>query len=109
MPNNPETYPHVSETFIVIWEPTCGLESGDAFTVTSLSERAISDMYDRADCDYMDGVHDVLALDENAKLVPVEIGPQERINSDAEFPLYYATAPIMAGKRRVGTVRYSDH
>ena len=76
-------------------------------TVRSVPESAISRMYDLADCDAMDGVRDVYAVDESGKLVPVEIGKQKRF--DYWDGIYFASSEIKAGKRVVGFVHYSDH
>jgi hypothetical protein len=88
--------------FVIVW---------DDASITTANNRAISNMYDMADCDYMDGVKSVHAVDENGELVKVGIGPSERTDVDPgdECPFVYATAPIMAGKRRVGTVHLTDH
>jgi hypothetical protein len=88
--------------FVIVW---------DDASITTANNRAISNMYDMADCDYMDGVKSVHAVDENGELVKVGIGPSERTHVDPgdECPFVYASAPIMAGKRRVGTVNLTDH
>jgi hypothetical protein len=69
----------------------------------------VSELYDFADCDGLEGVKSVQALDENQLLVPIRLGEQRRDNSWSEFLVYYATVPIFAGQRRVGTVHLSDH
>lgn len=69
----------------------------------------VSDAYDLADVGQHEGIKDIQALDENQQLVPIRLGEQRRDNSDQEFPVYYATVPIFAGKRRVGTIHLSDH
>jgi len=88
--------------FVIVW---------DDASITTAYSRAISNMYDMADCHYMDGVKSVHAVDENGELVKVGIGPSERTHVDPgdECPFVYASAPIMAGKRRVGTVHLTDH
>ena len=86
--------------FVIVWDDS---------TITTANNRAISNMYDMADCDYMDGVKSVHAIDENGELVKVGIGPTVRNIRDEESPMVYGYAPIMAGKRRVGTVHLTDH
>jgi len=80
----------------------------DDDTIRAATENIISKMYDLADCDYMDNVRDIYSVDESGKLVPVEVGTQHRDAYDAGG-VYYASAPIKAGKRTVGFVHYSDH
>ena len=89
----------IGDPFVVMWEDG---------TFTTASGKRVSDMYDMADCDAMEGVKSVHAVDENGELVKVVIGPQRRDNSDFDS-VHYATAPIMAGSRRVGTVHFTDH
>ena len=70
----------------------------------------ISRMYDLSDCDYMDGVKAVYAVDEYGELVKIRVGPQERDEDPAsENAVIYAYSPVYAGKRRVGTIAWSDH
>lgn len=85
--------------FVVVW---------DDGSITTANNRAVSNMYDMADCDHMDGVKSIHATDENCELVKIDVGPQRRDNSDFDS-IYFATAPIMAGKRRVGTIHFTDH
>lgn len=81
----------------------------DDDTIRAATENIISKMYDLADCDYMDNVRDIYSVDESGKLVPVEVGAQNRHAYDGMDGIYYANAPIKAGKRTVGFVHYSDH
>jgi hypothetical protein len=71
----------------------------------------VSTMYDLADCDLMDGVKAILAVDEDGDLVPVTTGKQEfaTAGDEAENSLVWAYTPIMAGTRRVGTIAHTDH
>lgn len=79
--------------------------------VRAVNEGVISNMYDMADCDAMEEVREVYACDENGRLVPVQVGPQERHDGwvEAGSGIYYATARIKAGKRTVGFVHFTDH
>jgi len=81
----------------------------DDDTVRAVTESIVSKMYDLADCDYMDEVREVYGVDESGKLVPIRIGPQKRDKMATEESVYFASAPIYAGKRTVGFVHYSDH
>ena len=79
-------------------------------TVAAVPESRVSNMYDMADCDAMDNVRAVYAVDESGKLVPIRIGPQNRLGYvDSEYSLYYANAPIYAGKKTVGFIHLTDH
>ncbi len=90
----------IGETFAVVWRDG---------TVSAKGGSWVSESYDMADCDYMDAVKEVLAADENGRLVPVTLGKQQKTVTDDETPFRYATAPIMAGTRQVGTVTFTDH
>jgi hypothetical protein len=90
----------VPEAFVVV---------RDNGAITVETEHWVSEIYDMADCDYHEGIKVILALNEDGNLVPVEIGKPKPINTDEEYPFYYARAPIMAGKRRAGSVTYTDH
>lgn len=82
----------------------------DDDTLRAVTENIVSKMYDLADCDAMDGVRRVYGIDESGELVPVRVGPQKRYESlDTEDSVYFANAPIYAGKRTVGFVHFSDH
>lgn len=87
-------------TFVVVW---------DDGRVTSSNNSWVSEAYDMADCDYMDGVKSIHAVNEKCELVKITLGDQHRINTDDENPFRFAAAPIMAGKRRVGRVTFTDH
>lgn len=79
-------------------------------TVRAVTENIVSKMYDMADCDYMDNVRAVYGIDETGKLVPVTMGEQKRYdNYSSDEGIYYANAPLKAGKRTVGFVHFSDH
>lgn len=69
----------------------------------------VSRMYDLADCGHMDDVKDVLAVDEDGDLASVTVEARRWANTDEEYPFYYAYSDILAGKRRVGTVAWTDH
>jgi hypothetical protein len=80
--------------------------SGD---MTLISAEEYGYRFDLSDCDALDGVVQALATDIWLKLVPVTVGESTKVESDEECPLVYATAPIMAGIRRIGTVQLTDH
>jgi hypothetical protein len=89
----------VGDPFLVIW---------DDGSMSTKGGEWVSDAIDLADCDYGEGVRKILALDEHGVLRKIHIGKQVRYNSDFDS-VCYATAPIMAGCRRVGTVHFTDH
>lgn len=79
-------------------------------TIRAVTENIVSRMYDLADCDYMDNVRAVYALDEHAQLVPVTVHEQRKYDDfDANSQVYFASSKITAGKRIVGFVHWSDH
>lgn len=79
-------------------------------TVTTTTESNVSRMYDLADCDSMDHVRAVYAVDQRGELVKVSVGPSRRYDEwDAATDVYYASSPIKAGNRIVGYVHYSNH
>lgn len=90
----------VGDPFVVVW---------DDGSVSSKSEAWVSESFDMADCQDVDGVREILATDENGELVPVRVGDSQRINTDEEFPVRYANAQIFAGTRCVGHVTFTDH
>jgi hypothetical protein len=72
--------------------------------------REVSNMYDLSDCDYMDDVVGVYAVDENNELVKVRLGETRRDSDpESENSLYYASSPVFAGQRQVGTINWTDH
>ena len=98
--DDPEWSP-IGDPFVVQWEDG---------TYSTKSEQWVSETYDLADCDYGDGVKEIMAADENGKLVPIHIGQQERLDNDEEYPpLYFAHSQIYAGNRKAGIVRHTDH
>lgn len=89
--------------FVVVW---------DNGTMSVKTGPEVSHMYDLSDCDYMDGVKAVYAVNENSELVPVTLGKLDRdpdYNPDSGGSIVYAYSAIMAGTKRVGTVHWSDH
>ena len=87
--------------FVVVW---------DDGHVSVHGESDVSQMYDRADCDQMDGVTEVLAVGTDGKLQPVKVGESRKINTDEEMPFRYASAVITTTDGRVvGRVVYTDH
>lgn len=90
----------VGDPFVVVWEDG---------SVSARNEAWVSESFDMADAYGEEGVKSVLAIDENGDLVPIRVGEQERINTHEEFPFRYATAPVYAGTKRVGTVTFTDH
>ena len=86
------------ETFVIVLDDN---------TIALATERRVSNMFDLADCDAMDHVTGVYAVDEKGDLVKVHLGPQTRTNDWDAF--YYARAPIMAGTRQVGFIHLTDH
>ena len=92
---------HGATTFVIVWEDT---------HVSAHTEADISRMFDLADCDQMDGVAAVLAVGNDGTLRPVTTGKSRRVDSDDEYPLYYATAPLVTDDgHTVGYVHFSDH
>jgi hypothetical protein len=39
----------------------------------------------------------------------VRIGSQTPINTDQENPFRYASSPLLAGNKQVGTITWTDH
>lgn len=70
----------------------------------------VSHMYDLSDCDYMEGVAGVYAVNESNELVKVRLGALTRHDSDLDnSTIVYASSDILAGSRRVGSVAWTDH
>jgi hypothetical protein len=91
--------------FVIVWEDT----DGD-WNLSLASAGEVSDLYDMADCNSMENVKDILAVDpDSLKLVPVRIGSQTPINTDQENPFRYASSPLLAGNKQVGTITWTDH
>lgn len=90
----------MTNSFAVVW---------DTGFISSHTEEEISRMYDLADCDMMDGVTGIYAVDEDGKLTEVRVGPSVPVQSTEEYPFYYAHSPIYAGTRLVGYVSHTDH
>lgn len=86
--------------FVVLWHDG---------NVTTTNNSWVSEAYDMADCDYMEGVKQIFAVNEKCELVPITVGESHPINQDQEEPFRYASAPIMAGERQVGCVTLTDH
>ncbi len=76
-------------------------------TFSTKDEKWVSETIDLADTGYGDEVKQILAADENGKLVPIKVGKQIRVSNGEAF--YYAHSKICAGTRIVGTVAWSDH
>lgn len=88
--------------FVVVW---------DNGHMAIKNHAEVSHMYDLSDCDYMDGVAGVYAVNEKNELVKVTLGKLER---DADYDpegstMVYAYTAIFAGSRRVGSVAWTDH
>lgn len=94
----------LAKEFIVVWK------NG---TLGALNGRQVSHMYDLSDCDQMDEVAAVYAVNEDNELVKVVLGDLTR---DGDYDpdsrsgsIVYAYSAIMAGTKRVGTVHWTDH
>lgn len=91
----------MNEPFVIVY---------DDKSVKTASEATVSRMFDLADCDAMDGVAGIYAVDDACNLVRVTVGPQTRDgNWDSEETIYFASAPVKAGKRLIGYIHYSNH
>lgn len=88
--------------FVIVWENA---------KITHHTGSQISNMYDLSDCDRMDGVVGVYAVNENNELVKVKLGPLERDPEyDPDSPgIVYAQSPLFAGTRIAGWVHWTDH
>lgn len=78
-------------------------------TVTSVNGTQVSNVFDMADCDSMEGVNSIYAANENNELVQISVGEFERDNDAEEYAVVYGYSPIYAGSKRVGTIHHSDH
>lgn len=79
--------------------------------IAGKTHQEISRMYDLSDCidPSETGVVGVYAADENNQLVKVIIGNLIRETDADERSIIYAHSEILAGKRRAGTIHWSDH
>jgi hypothetical protein len=83
--------------FVVVWS------NGD---VSLADNNKISRMYDLSDCDAMDEVAGVYAPDEYCRLVPLTLGKVSKSGGAGAVRGY---SYLFAGKRRAGTVHWTDH
>lgn len=77
--------------------------------VSVKSEKDVSRMYDLADCDAMEDVTGVYALNQDGELVRITLGTMK---ADAGFPeetFIYGYTPLYAGERLAGYVSWTDH
>lgn len=87
--------------FIIVWD--------DGHFSTETNE-TVSNMYDMADCDAMDGIVGVYSLDRDNQVVTIRLGTEQRYETDDdEYLFHYGYKHIYAGSRRVGTVYLTDH
>lgn len=94
---------NLTNEFILVWEH--GI-------LSTMDEGQISRMYDMADCDTMESIVGVYAVNEENKLVEVVVGTLQRYQADTDpndYLFYYGYSAIYAGSRRVGTIHYTDH
>lgn len=92
---------NLTNEFILVWKH--GI-------LSTMDEGQFSRMYDMADCDTMDNVIGVYAVNEENKLVEIKVGALQRYEDDLdESPFYYGVSAVYAGSRRVGTIHYTDH
>jgi hypothetical protein len=94
MPETPEP------KIVLVW---------DDGSVTLSSMADFSYHYDLADCDAMDGVVGMYGVNENNKIVEITVAESVPVNTDQEYPFYYAASAVLAGERRLGSVTYTDH
>jgi hypothetical protein len=76
-------------------------------SVAIRDNREISRMYDLSDCDYMDDVAGVYALNESRDLVKVRLG--KLIDDRDPGTIAYGRSQLFAGSRPVGMVHWTDH
>lgn len=81
---------------------------GGAKKLWPTTQEHVSRCYDLQDLD-AEPIPAFLYCDDDGNLYPVTVGRQERISSDEECPVIFATADMMANGKVVGCVQYSDH
>lgn len=86
----------------------CHLTEAEVNKIIDLSDMGIYE--DPKDIEFYDFAGEIEG-DGIPKSYPINVGKRECAEPDArgEVPFVFATAPILAGGRRVGTVCYTDH
>lgn len=82
----------------------------DDGSFSTATEARVSEMFDMADCNYMDHVEHVLAVGNDGKFHPVHTANFQHTGDEWDTSFWYGSADLVTEDgKTVGTVHYSDH